>query len=60
MNDCVWGMTGICDGEECRCKLYHSANDIKGREIMTEFEEDLKEAFKPVKDKFVKIKLGGQ
>lgn len=52
MNDCVWGFMGVCDGNNCRCVKYLSCNKGKGKLILEEYENEMDEKIKPIKDKY--------
>jgi len=39
MNDCVWCFIWKCDGENCKCNKYISANSSKGHQIINEYEQ---------------------
>lgn len=55
MNDCFWCWIG-CDDRKCRCSSYMSLNSEKGREIERKYDEEIEEAIKPIKEKYLKLK----
>jgi hypothetical protein len=53
MNDCIFLWIGGCDGCEMgKCDQYLSANSGKGSSLLEEYQAEVEEALKPIKEKF--------
>jgi hypothetical protein len=57
MNDCVWGMM-FCYCE-LKCDKYLSANCEKGQEVLTNYQNDIDKALKPVKLRWQEMQQEG-
>ena len=59
MNDCFLFWIGICEGEDCnQCPLYISVNSEEGDKLCQEYDNDVEEALKPVRETWSqKLKL---
>jgi F0F1-type ATP synthase membrane subunit b/b' len=53
MNDCIFIWFGGCDGCEMgKCDKYLSANSEEGSRLLEEYQAEVEEVLKPIKEKF--------